>query len=90
MEARFKEVFVWPRPTPTEQALMPSQSGPMAGLPFSCMPSSNLFILTLEVFRVLLLRRLWLPLPPASRLLVWPSSHCQSGIVVVKLVVACP
>ena len=76
MEVRFKEVVVWPRLSPTEQALMHSQSGPMAGLPFSCIPSSNLFIFTPEVFRVLLLRRLWLPLSPClSQLLVWPSTR---------------
>ena len=70
----FKEVVVWPRP-PTEQALMRSQSGPMAGLPLSRTPWSNLFVFTPEVFRVLfLLRRLWLPLPPASR-------NCRCGRV---------
>ena len=58
--------------SPTEQALMRSQSGPMAGLPFSCIPSSNLFVFTPEVFRVLLFRRVWLPLPPGSR-------NCRCG-----------
>ena len=62
---------MWPRP-PTEQALMRSQSGPMAGLPLSRTPWSNLFVFTPGVFRVLLLRRLWLPLPPASR-------NCRCG-----------
>ena len=74
MEVRFKEVVVWPRLSPTEQALMRSQSGPMAGLPFSCIPSSNLFVFTPEVFRVLFFRRVWLPLPPwLSQLPLWPS-----------------
>ena len=67
-----RRFVVWPRLSPTEQALMRSQSGPMAGLPFSCIPSSNLFVFTPEVFRVLLLRRFWLPLPPASR-------NCRCG-----------
>ena len=66
VETRFRNTVVWPRLSLSEQALLRSQSGPMAGLPFSCVPSSHLFELNAQVFRVLLLRRLWLPLPLAS------------------------
>ncbi len=39
----------------------------MAGLPFSAVPTSSLSRFPLQLFRVLLLRRFWLPLPLASR-----------------------
>ena len=51
----------------TQQALLRSQSGPMSGLPFSDVPSSSSARFPAHLFRVLLLRRLWLPLPLASR-----------------------
>ena len=43
VEARFRNTVIWPRLSPSEQALLRSQSGPMAGMPFSCVPSSHLF-----------------------------------------------
>ena len=52
------ETTVRPRLNPTEQALLRSQGGPLSGVPFQCFPSQ---------FRILLLRRFWLPLPPSSR-----------------------
>ena len=58
---------MWPRLAPTEQALLRSQSGPMSGVPFSAVPSSPPTRLAPQIFRVLLLRRLWLPLPLTSR-----------------------
>ena len=37
-DASFFRGVVWPRLTPSEQALSRSQGGPMAGLPFTCCP----------------------------------------------------
>ena len=56
-EKHFRTEVLWPYLAPTQQTLMRSQSGPFAGLPF--FPP--------QLFRVLLLRRLWLPLPLSSR-----------------------
>ena len=67
VEHHFRSHSVWPRLTPTEQALLRSQSGPKAGLPFSSIPTSSLSRFPPQLFHVLLLRRLWLPLPLASR-----------------------
>ena len=39
----------------------------MAGLPLTCSPTLLHSRFDAQVFRVLLLRRLWLPLPPTSR-----------------------
>ena len=50
-----------------EQALLRSQHGPMAGMPFSAAPSNSLTRMESHPFRVLLLRRLRLPLPLSSR-----------------------
>ena len=61
------EGTVRPRLSATEKALFRSQGGPLAGIPFLCFPTSRLSRMDSSVFRVLLLRRLWLPLPPSSR-----------------------
>ena len=66
VEHHFRSRSVWPRLSPTEQALLRSQSGPMAELPFSAFPTSSLSRFPPQLFRVLLLRRLWFPLPLAS------------------------
>ena len=58
---------MWPRLSTTEQALLRSQSGPMSGLPFSSVPSSPPTRFAPQLFRVLLLRRLWLAFPFSSR-----------------------
>ena len=67
VEQCFRDTVVWPRFSPTDEALLRSQSGPMSGLPFSCFPSSPCARFPSHLFRVLLLRRLWLPLPLSSR-----------------------
>ena len=64
---------VRPRLRATEQALLLSQGGPLSGVPYSCFPTSALARFDSTQFRVLLLRRLWLPLPPSSRKCRWPS-----------------
>ena len=46
-----------------EQALFRSQSGPLAGVPFICTSKSPETRFEPQLFRVLLLRRLWCPLP---------------------------
>ena len=72
VEHCFRDTVVWPRLSPTDEALLRSQSGPMSGLPFSSVPSSPHSRFPSHLFRVLLLRRLWLPLPLSSR-------TCQCG-----------
>ena len=54
---------VWPQLSPNERALVRSQSGPLSSVPFTAMPIHRLSKLDSEPFRVLLLRRLRLPLP---------------------------
>ena len=49
---------VWPRLSLGDRALLRSQNGPLSGVPFTSSPAE---------FRVLFLRRLWLPLPLTSR-----------------------
>ena len=57
------------RPTlsPTDQAMLRSQGGPLAAAPFLALPTSRLTKLDPSVFRTLLLRRLRLPLPLTMR-----------------------
>ena len=45
---------------------------PMSGVPFTCFPVSWESTIDSSAFRVLILRRLWLPLPPSS-------SNCRCG-----------
>ena len=66
------EGTIRPRLSPTEQALFRSQGGPLAGVPYMCFPTSRLSRMDSSLFRVLLLRRLWLPLRPSSR-------YCRCG-----------
>ena len=63
---------VVPRLTNTQQAMVRSQSGPLAGVPFTSLPTSPLTRFDAQVFRVLLLRRLWRPLPLSA-------SACRCG-----------
>ena len=61
------------RLSPPEQALIRSQGGPMSGVRFTCFPVSRECRIDSSSFRVLLLRRLWLSLPPSSR-------NCRCGL----------
>ena len=63
----FMSTSVWPRPLESSRALLRSQGGPMSGLPFTCCPTSFHNRFEAQLFRVLLLRRLWLPLHTTSR-----------------------
>ena len=73
VHAHLFSTTVWPRLSPPEQALIRSQGGPMSGVPFTCFPVSRESRIDSSSFRVLLLRRLWLPLPPSSR-------NCRCGL----------
>ena len=66
VEERFRTDIVWPRLDPPGQALLRSQSGPMPGVPFCCLPISMATLFEPQEFRILLLRRLWCPLPLCS------------------------
>ena len=57
---------VWPTLAQPEQALLRSQQGPMAGLPFTNLPLCAETIFQSQEFKVLFLRRLWQPLPLSS------------------------
>ena len=61
-----------PRLPGPSRALLRSQGGPMARLPFTSFPTAVHSRFDAHPFRVLLLRRLWLPLPCASR-------NCRCG-----------
>ena len=56
-----------PRVAEHERALLRSQSGPTAGMAFAVAPSNPLVRIDSQLFLVLLLQRLRLPLPPTSR-----------------------
>ena len=85
------EGCVRPRLSQSEQALFRSQGGPLSSVPFTCFPTSPLTRFDASLFRVLFLRRLWLPLPPSSRfcrcgrLLDVLGHHCavcaQAGVL---------
>ena len=59
---------VAPRLSDTQQALVRSQCGLLAAVPFTCCPASSLTRFDAHVFRVMLLRRLWRPLPRVTDL----------------------
>ena len=67
VELVFRDTVLMPRLTSHEQTMMRSQSGPLAGTPLSCVPTSPLLQFEPQLFRVLHLRRLRLPLPFTSR-----------------------
>ena len=67
VERQFRATHILPHLTPTRRAMLRSQSGPVAGIPFSVAPSSFLTRLDPTLFRVLLQRRLSLPLPLSKR-----------------------
>ena len=57
------ETMFWPRLSPDRRALVRSQSGPLASVPFTALPVHRVSKMDSEPYRVLLLRRLRLPLP---------------------------
>ena len=58
-----REQVVWPHLSLAERALVRSQSGPLASVPFTALPIHRISRMDPEPFRVLLLRRLRMPLP---------------------------
>ena len=64
---RFLHVDIRLASTPGVFTRFVAQGGPLSGLPFTCCPTSFHSRFEAQLFRVLLLRRLWLPLLPTSR-----------------------
>ena len=58
-----RDHVLWPRLSPDQRALVRSQSGPLASVPFTALPVHRVSKMDSEPYRVLLLRRLCLPLP---------------------------
>ena len=76
VEREHRERRILPRLVDNEKAMLRSQSGPGAGLAFSATPSNSSSRIEPHLFRVLLLRRLRLPLPLVSRtFLMWLSNR---------------
>ena len=67
-EWAFREQDLIHRMGEQARALLRSQSGPAAGMSFATVPSNPLCRIGSQFFRVLSLRRLRFPLPPASRM----------------------
>ena len=72
LEHHHHDHVVWPRLREPEQALMRSQRGPLASVAFTSTPSDRCSRFDPALFRVLLLRRLLLPLPLSVR-------NCRCG-----------
>ena len=64
VERHFRDTSLMPRLNDTEEALLRSQSGPMSGAALSTAPACFHTRIESHLFRLLLLRRLRLPLPP--------------------------
>ena len=67
LEAQFFQDSVWPFMEDLERALMRSQHGPLASAPLTALPTSRVMRLDAQPFRLLLCRRLHLPLPLTQR-----------------------
>ena len=67
VETTFMEVSILSQLVPAERAMLHSQGGPLAGLPLTAVPVHLHVRFDSDLFRVLLLRRLRLPLPLSSR-----------------------
>ena len=63
VEQHFRDTRLMPTMTEPDQSLLRSQGGPLAVAPFTSCPTDGLFRIEPQCFRVLLLRRLRLPLP---------------------------
>ena len=72
VERKHREEELFPQMTPASRALIRSQAGPGAGLALSTSPLCLLTRFPSQVFRVILLRRLQLPLPLTAR-------NCRCG-----------
>ena len=86
LERRHRDEELFPRMGDASRALIRSQAGPGAGLALSTSPLCFLTRFNSQAFRVILLRRLQLPLPLTARncrcghhLDVWPSPRECDG-----------
>ena len=70
---------MWPQLTPADRAIVKSQSGPLSSVPFTAMPTNRVSPIEAEQFRVLLLRRLRLPLPPRRPWLTTEQRAADQG-----------
>ena len=66
VERHFRDEHVFPQMENPRKAIVRSQGGPGAGLSFLCCPTYPFTTLSPQLFRVMLLRRLGLPLPLTS------------------------
>ena len=67
VEKQFRDVNLFPLMAEHERDLVRSQGGPLAGMSLAAAPSNPHTRIEPQLFRVLLLRRLRLPLPLSSR-----------------------
>ena len=67
LDTAYRESELLPQLEPPERALLRSQGGPGAGDAFTALPTTPMMRIDSQPFRVLLLRRLRLPLPPVQR-----------------------
>ena len=67
VEESFLNSTAWPSLEDSERALALSQRGPLASVPFVCFPTDRTRRFDSQPFRLLLLRRLGLPLPLSLR-----------------------
>ena len=67
LETKHLNERVWPGMTDAERALLRSQRGPLASAAVTALPTSRATRMDGQPFRILLLRRLRLPLPLSSR-----------------------
>ena len=64
---KFHQVSYWPSLTDAEKAMMHSQHGPLASSVVTAVPTNRTTRFESQLFRILLCRRLRLPLPLSSR-----------------------
>ena len=76
LETKHLNERVWPGMTDAERALLRSQRGPLASAAVTALPTSRATRMDGQPFRILLLRRLRLPLPLSSHTCrkMWPPT----------------
>ena len=67
LDGQFIDAVVWPRLPDSSRTMLRSQSGPLASVLFTCCPIARHTTFDAQIFRTLLLRRLWLTLSSSSR-----------------------
>ncbi len=66
-ERHARDVSLWPRLSRPQRAMLRSQTGPLCGAALAAVPTAPEYTIAPELFRVILLRRLRLPLPLSGR-----------------------